>query len=244
MCGELIQDQLPLELLVVLPVYNEQSTITSVVDEWCPQLDRCSVRYRLMVVDDGSTDATPSDLQALQEKWGSRLEVLRQENCGHGQTALKGYRLAIERGVPWVFQIDSDGQCDPSYFPQVWQAREGHDIISGYRVRRDDGTYRRMVTIFLRWFILLVTGIYCRDANVPYRLMRTASIEPLVGKIPPTFSLANVALAVLAKRARLRHYFVPIGFRDRQGGTPVVSNLRFSIKAFELYKNLRDLLAK
>jgi len=238
-----MQDETSPELQVVLPVHNESSVVASVVNEWCGQLDRCSVRYVLAAIDDGSTDDTRTVLAALQRKWGQRLEVVHQENRGHGQTALRGYRLAADRRIPWVFQIDSDGQCDPVYFPRLWEAREGHDIISAYRIRRGDGRSREWISFGLRWFIFLLSGTYCRDANVPYRLMRTASITPLLGKIPPTFSLANVALAILARRARLRHYFVPITFRARQGGSPAVSSLGFAVKAIDLYKSLRDAVA-
>lgn len=236
-----MQEQSPLELLIVLPVYNESAVVANVVDEWCPQLDLCSIRYLMVAIDDGSKDATLSVLQSLQKKWEPRIEVIHQKNHGHGQTALRGYRLAIERQIPWVFQIDSDGQCDPIYFPQLWQARDNHDIISANRIQREDGWPRELVGFILRWFIFLLTGVYCKDPNVPYRLMRTTSIEPLVGKIPSTFSLANVAMAILAKRAKLRHYFVPISFRARQGGTAGVSSLGFASKALDLYKDLKEL---
>ena len=64
----------------------------------------------------------------------------------------------------------------------------------------------------------------------------------MVGKIPRTFSVANVALAILAKRAGLKHFYVPIIFRDRQGGEPSVPCLKFAAQAVHLYKNLRELL--
>ena len=67
-----------LELQVVMPVYNEQSNIGTVIDQWCAQLDACSVRYSIMALDDGSTDGTASVLQSLHEKWGARLELVRQ----------------------------------------------------------------------------------------------------------------------------------------------------------------------
>jgi dolichol-phosphate mannosyltransferase len=238
-----IRNPLPVELQIVLPVYNEGSVLPKVLDEWCPQFDRCCSRYVVVAIDDGSTDETSAILQALSIKWGPKLEIIRQQNRGHGQTVLKGYQLAFERGIPWVFQIDSDGQCDPRYFPRFWQARRDYDVVSAYRFWRRDGWYRALVSTVLRWFIFLLSGIYCRDANVPYRLMRTEAIKPLLGKIPDTFSIANVALAILAKRAKLRHSYVPIVFRARSGGEPSVRWPKFANKALDLYRNLKDLLA-
>ncbi len=225
-----------------MPVYNEQVTVSSVVEEWCHQLDACGMRYTLVAINDGSKDQTPQVLETLQAKWGERFEVVHQKNVGHGQSALNGYRLAIARGVPWVFQIDSDGQCNPRYFPEFWENRESYDVISGYRATRDDGFRRVIVSVVLRWFILLVFRTNCPDANVPYRLMRTSAIEPLVKKIRPTFSLANVGLAVLVARAGLKSKFISISFRARQGGEPTVPYARFGDKAVELYKNLKDLV--
>ena len=231
-----------LELQVVMPVYNEQSNIGTVIDQWCEQLDASSIRYAIMALDDGSTDGTAPVLHLLQQKWGARLEVVRQTNSGHGPTILKGYRLAIERQAPWIFQIDSDGQCDPQFFPQFWAERENHDFIAGYRTRREDGLGRVFISLVLRGVIWLISGLDCRDANVPYRLMRTAAIAPLVEKIPPTCFFTNVGLTVLALRARLRFALIPIVFRARLGGKTTVPYRKMGKHAVNLYRNLKELL--
>ena len=231
-----------LELQVVIPVYNEQSNIGTVIDQWCAQLDACSIRYSILALDDGSTDGSASVLHLLQQTWGARLELVRQPNSGHGPTILKGYRLAIERQVPWILQIDSDGQCDPGYFPQFWAERENHDFIAGYRARREDGLGRVFISLVLRGVILLISGANCRDANVPYRLMRTAAIAPLVEKIPPTCFFTNVGLTVLAQRAKLRFALIPIVFRARLGGTTTVPYRKMGRHALNLYRNLTELL--
>jgi glycosyltransferase involved in cell wall biosynthesis len=232
------------ELLVVMPVYNEESQISTVLAEWREPLDACGAHYSILAIDDGSKDSTAAVLESIQAQSGGRIEMLRQQNAGHGPTILKGYRTAIERGVPWVFQIDSDGQCDPAFFAAMWQARDSSDIVAGYRAQRDDGTGRSLVSLILRVFLLVLFGNYCRDANVPYRLMRTEAIAPLVGRIPDTCGFTNVALSVLADRAGLRQTFLPIRFRARLGGESTVPYGKLGFKALELYGNLRDLLKK
>jgi dolichol-phosphate mannosyltransferase len=231
-----------LELQVVMPVYNEQSTIGTVVDQWCSRLDACAVRYSILAIDDGSTDETTAALGRLRKEWGDRLEYIRQANSGHGPAILKGYRMAIERQVPWIFQIDSDGQCDPEFFPQLWQARENHDFIAGYRTRREDGLGRVFISTVLRGVVFLISGVNCPDANVPYRLMRTAAIAPLVEKIPQDCFFTNVGLSVLAVRARLRIAAMPITFRARQGGKTTVPYRKMAMHAVNLYRNLRKIL--
>ena len=225
-----------------MPVYNEQSNIGTVIDQWCAQLDACSIRYSVMALDDGSTDGTVAVLQTLQEKWGPKLEVIRQKNSGHGPTILKGYQRAVERQTPWIFQIDSDGQCDPRYFPQFWEARHGHDFIAGRRIRREDGLGRVFISTVLRGVVFLVSGANCRDANVPYRLMRTAALAPLIEKIPAACFFTNVGLSVLAVRARLRIATIPIIFRARLGGETTVPYRKMGKHALNLYRNLKELL--
>ena len=80
----------------------------------------------------------------------------------------------------------------------------------------------------------------CVDANVPYRLMRTAALGSALARVPSDFVLANIALAVLLKQdPRVRHGSVPIRFRARRGGEPSVPLSRFGSKAAELYRQLR-----
>jgi dolichol-phosphate mannosyltransferase len=232
----------PVELLVILPVYNEQTSLDSVLCEWTRALDRSAIDYGLLLLDDGSTDETPFIL----EKWKSerndgRIVVRRHNNRGHGQTCLTGYRAACDLGAEWVLQIDSDGQCDPKYFAELWAKRHGNDVVYGKRAERRDGWKRVLATKLVRLVVRLSSGADCIDANVPYRLMRTKNLRPLVDSIPPGFDLANIALAVQLKRAKWREAAVPIAFRPRSGGEPSVPFLRFADKAVELFAQLRRL---
>lgn len=230
------------ELIVVIPVFNEEQCIESVLDEWTAELDRSGIDYSLLLLDDGSTDGTPALLEAWKSRsLGGRIEIERHANRGHGQTCLAGYSIACQRGIPWVFQIDSDGQCDPAYFAAVWAKRTDHDVVYGHRATRRDGWKRVLASALVRLVVRLSSGIDCTDANVPYRLMRTEKLLPLVASIPPSFDLANIALAVQIKRAGWRECAVPIVFRARIGGEPSVPLFRFARKANELITELRGL---
>lgn len=230
------------ELLVVMPVYNEQAAVGNVVAEWFAALDAVTREHRLLAINDGSTDATLTVLRSLQARFGPRLEVLDQPNRGHGQCCLQGYRMAVARRVPYVLQIDSDGQCDPRYFAALWRRRRDADVVYGRRVRRDDGWQRSLASAVVRWLLLAVCGVRCVDANVPYRLMRSGCLPPSLARVPADFSLANVALAVLLRQdPAVRETSVPIGFRQRAGGQPSVPLRQFGRKARELYRQLRCL---
>jgi glycosyltransferase involved in cell wall biosynthesis len=229
---------MPLDLAIILPVYNEQASVRKVVLEWFQEIENWTENFTFLCLNDGSTDDTLKILTRLRDQLGPRLEILTHTNRGHGQTCLVGYRLACERHIPHVLQIDSDGQCDPQYFFRFWRLREKFDVIYGVRTRRDDGWRRVLASLILKTVLLATQSVHCADANVPYRLIRTEKLLPILEKIPPDFFLANVALAVLLKKSRWTHHHIPIRFRERYGGEPSVKLGKFSEKAVELISQL------
>lgn len=232
------------ELMVVMPVYNEQASVRKVVTEFFSEIENWTERFVFLALDDGSADETPRVLNRLREQLGPRFEIIRHTNRGHGQTCLAGYRAAIERGIPFVLQIDSDGQCDPQYFFRFWRLREKTDVIYGLRTRRDDGMRRMIASMVVRMLLLGAFGVICLDSNVPYRLMRTEKLQPLLDRVPADFSLANIGLAVMMRRdPAWRHAYVPIHFRERYGGEPSVKLTLFGRKAVQLYMDIRRMLA-
>lgn len=90
------------QLLVVLPVYNEQAAIEAVVSQWFGMLDQQVDDFVMLVIDDGSEDSTMDLLERLCDDLGPRLEVRSRPNRGHGQTCVEGYREAVLRCVPYL----------------------------------------------------------------------------------------------------------------------------------------------
>jgi dolichol-phosphate mannosyltransferase len=228
------------ELMIVMPVYNEQASVRKVVNEWFQEVENWTEDFVFLAINDGSTDGTLKILERLRIQLGERIEIVDQPNSGHGQSCINGYRIARDRGIPYVFQIDSDGQCDPQYFFKFWRERENFDVIYGKRVRRDDG-WRRVVASKVLWATLIVFGgVNCVDANVPYRLMKIRSIAHYLEKVPRDFFLANVALAILLSRDKsIKAGAVLIHFRERYGGEPSVRMSKFGNKAFELIEQIK-----
>ena len=102
-----------------------------------------------------------------------------------------------------------------------------------------------MISLVERVFLLTLFGVNCVDANVPYRLMRTATLGPALERIPASFKLSNIALSVLLRKdAAIREGRVPIHFRERDGGEPMVRLGGFAPKAVELYRQLRGMLSR
>src|SRR4051812_46240023 len=100
--------------LAVIPAYNEASTIAQVVAE----VRAAEPEFDVLVVDDGSTDATAE----LAEAAGAR--VLRLPfNLGIGGAVQSGFRYALENGYDFMVQVDGDGQHDPA---QIERLKRGY----------------------------------------------------------------------------------------------------------------------
>jgi dolichol-phosphate mannosyltransferase len=227
------------EICVIFPVYNEENCVGEVLSEWSTALEESGLDYRILALDDGSSDGTPAALEKWRQRLGSdRIEIVRHGNRGHGQTCMEGYRRVCESGCSWVLQIDSDGQCDPAFFAELWSKREHADVVYGVRSRRLDGWKRSLASTILRVTVRVFSGVWCADANTPYRLMRTQALKLILETVPQSFDLANIALAVQLKRAGLREKTTPIVFRERAGGEPSVPLTRFASKAIELSQQL------
>ena len=225
-------------LYVVMPIYNEQASIGAVVREWKEMLTRVAPDHRILILNDGSKDNTAQVLAEIAAATPG-VEVINKPNSGHGRTCVMGYGEAIKRGARWVFQIDSDGQCDPQYFEAVWRKRNESAAVFGKRVDRDDGVARKMISVFCRIATHIATGVPVRDPNVPYRLMRADVLQPAIAEFPEDFGLSNILVSVvLQKGLGPKMGFVDIGFRDRTGGEPSVKWMKFVTEGWHLYTNL------
>ena len=204
-------------LYIVIPAYNEEATILSVINQWYPIVDRIGGDSRLVIVNDGSKDSTLSLVQQAAII-RSRLVPLDKENGGHGAAVLFGYQYALEHGADYVFQTDSDGQTLPEEFQAFWEQRQDYDLIIGHRKGRQDGLSRVVVTKTLKAVIAACFGVSVRDANTPYRLMSAQTLRENIQLIPDGFNLSNVILTVVYTKKKMRILYIPITFQPRQGG--------------------------
>lgn len=169
------------KLYIIIPAYNEEANIRSVIAQWHPVVEKTGQGSRLVVIDDGSRDHTYQTASELKKQY-SQLVVLTKENQGHGATVLYGYKYAIRKGADYVFQTDSDGQTLPSEFSAFWKNRGKCGLLIGQRVHRGDGVSRLFVTRVLRLVLLVVFRVWIKDANAPYRLMRCSQPQEVLKK--------------------------------------------------------------
>ncbi len=228
------------KLYIVVPTYNEQENIKDVVSGWYSVLEYADESSKLVIIDDGSRDATFEVLTSLKADF-ENLVVITKQNEGHGATVLFGYNYALENDADYIFQTDSDGQTNPEEFLDFWEKRKDFSVIIGDRVRREDGLSRVFVTNVLRIVVFLIFGVYVTDANTPFRLMSNEVLSKYIVKVPNKFNLSNVLLSLLFVKNKEKVLFLPITFKQRQGGVNSINFKKICKIGAQAVKDFREI---
>jgi glycosyltransferase involved in cell wall biosynthesis len=151
-------------LSIVLPAYNEQDNVRAAVSGAARAAAGLVPEYELVVVDDGSRDATAERLAALEAELDGRLRVLSHPvNKGYGAALRAGFRAA--RGQ-LVFYTDSDNQFDLGELAGALPLMDDHDAVLGYRVRRRDPFARLFTSAVFNRLTCLALGVRVRDLTL------------------------------------------------------------------------------
>lgn len=163
-----------MKVSLIIPVYNEVESV--------PHLHQAIRQamtgrdYEVIYVDDGSTDGSVEALERLVASDGgvSRLVVLRRN---FGQTAALAAGIDHSRGDVLV-TLDADMQNDPADIPQlIEKIDEGYDVVSGWRVKRQDTALRRIPSQVANWMISRVTGVPLHDYGCTLKAYRREVLE-------------------------------------------------------------------
>jgi glycosyltransferase involved in cell wall biosynthesis len=218
------------KLYIVIPAYNEELNIKRCVEEWYPIVEAHneSGESRLVIVNDGSRDNTSEILNELsQEK--TLLVTLNKENGGHGSALLYGYKYAIKQDADWIFQTDSDGQTNPNEFEGFWEKRNDFDAVIGERHDRGDGAGRKFVEDVVCILLRLGFRVSAKDANAPFRLMKTDLVGRYIDRLPIDFNIPNIMFVAYFLYYKENVTFSPITFKPRTAGKASI-NLKKIIK--------------
>lgn len=209
--------QHPLQLVLVIPVYNEAACIEPVLRSWHDSLSEQlgEGSFVILTINDGSRDATPGILDGLALPG---LRVRHQPNGGHGNAVWNGYREALALQPDYIFQTDSDDQFLPEDFALLWERRQHSPFILGFRKERHDGGSRRFISGIVQQVNRLFFGIAIPDSNIPYRLMKAAYLAELMPLLPPGLFAPNIFLSVLAGADGRDLMNIPVTHRKRHTG--------------------------
>ena len=217
------------DLIVVMPVYNEEGAIGPVLDKWVDKLDSMNLgAYEIHAYNDGSKDRTGEILEEYAGKYSGKVVAHNKANSGHGPTILQGYRENVD-SADWMFQIDSDDEMSPELFGELWEQREDYDFLLGKRDGRKQALPRKIISFVSRLSVRLFYGKSVWDVNAPYRLMRCSAFKEIYEDIPANTFAPNVIISGMAAQRKLRCFEMPVPQRDRQTG-------EVSIKKWKLFK--------
>ena len=133
--------------LIVIPAFNEEKNIGKVLDG----IRRCAPKIPVLVVNDGSRDATAR----VAREHGAKVISL-PFNSGYGVTLQTGFIFALKNGYTTVVQMDADGQHDPRYIVDMLQKihNENLDVVIGSRFLEDT----KYKTTFLKRMGMVIFG--------------------------------------------------------------------------------------
>lgn len=229
-----------LDLIVVIPAYNEEACIRTVVLNWVDGISKTvpKDRFKLLVINDGSRDQTGVILDELSGIYPN-LIAKHQLNGGHGNAIYHGYRMAVGMNPTFVFQTDSDDQFDPKDFHKFWEKRSESNFVLGFREVRHDDPFRLIITRILKFSLLFIYGTYIRDANIPFRLIRTSFLTKLLAALPLDIPFApNIFLSVLSKKAGEKLFDIPVLHKERETGEVSIRHMKLLKVCWQSFKEL------
>ena len=165
-----------LDISVVVPVLNEEESLPHLHQQLSQVLVAGGYNYEIIVVDDGSTDGSFQVLCDLQAA-DPHLRVVRFRR-NHGQTAAFAAGFDRARGGV-VITIDADLQNDPADIPAlVEKMAEGYDVVSGWRVDRQDRFLdRRLPSLIANRLIAWITGVHIHDYGCSLKAYRVDVLQ-------------------------------------------------------------------
>ncbi len=166
------------KIAILVPAYNEAENVGQVLDLMPSEV--CGVETAVLVVDDGSRDAT-GDVAAEHGAVVARHVI----NRGGGAALRTGYRLMVESGAEIVVTLDADGQHLPSEMPRlVGPVLDGEvDVAHGSRVlgEADSNHFaRELGIVFFNRLVSFITRTKVSDCSNGYRAVRTTALPQLV----------------------------------------------------------------
>ncbi|WP_165231929.1 glycosyltransferase family 2 protein [Aquisphaera insulae] len=208
-------------LSVVVPARNEGPGLPRLVDEivgalrplrrgrsgsGVPRLRG----FEILVVDDGSTDATAAILEDLAATVAELRPLILARNVGQSAATAAGFHAA---GGDWVATLDADLQNDPADLAALWEALPGHDAVLGWRARRADTWSRRAISRAANAVRNAILGQSIRDTGCSMRIFRREQALRM-----PAFHGVHRFYGPLLIREGCRVLQVPVNHRPRAHG--------------------------
>jgi dolichol-phosphate mannosyltransferase len=207
---------------VLIPAKNEASNLTLLLEEI--RIALADEVYEIIVVDDGSTDASLQQLQQARHSGLSTLRILRHERSLGQSTSL--YHAALAARGQWLATLDGDGQNDPADIPGMLalvrseQGRVDLQLVAGHRVNRRDTASKRWASRFANGLRSRMLKDQTPDTGCGLKLIQRAAFLRL-----PYFDHMHRFIPALIQRHNGRMITHPVNHRPRTAGVSKYGNI-------------------
>jgi undecaprenyl-phosphate 4-deoxy-4-formamido-L-arabinose transferase len=164
---------------VVIPVFNEEATLPELIRRVTATMDNLKRSYEVLLVDDGSSDATASIIDETASKSGSCIVgVFLNRNYGQHAAVMAGF--AQSRGEV-IVTLDADLQNPPEEIPKlVARLDEGYDVVGSVRVPREDSVFRKLASYITNRAVQKATGVNMHDYGCMLRGYRRPIVDAML----------------------------------------------------------------
>ncbi|MEA5456023.1 glycosyltransferase family 2 protein [Sinomonas sp. JGH33] len=205
----------PLRVLVIMPAWNESETVGTTVREVLAQPGP----YDVLVVNDGSTDATA---KVARDAGATVLDL--PYNLGVGGAMRAGFKYAVRNGYDAAIQVDADGQHNPSDIALVLEGLQRADISIGARFA-NRGDYkvsgpRKWAMVFLAKVISGLARTRLTDVTSGFKAVNRRGLAQFIDHYPAEYLGDTIDSLVVAIKSGCVVTQIPVEMRPRQGGTP------------------------
>jgi dolichol-phosphate mannosyltransferase len=209
-----------LNVVVVIPTYNERESIGSLIQE----IFSLPIELNVLVVDDNSPDGTGTIVSKLAGE-NPRVRLLtRKKRKGRGSAGVDGFKTALQMGANLIIEMDADFSHHPRHIPDLLAMSKSFDVVLGSRfvaggADRDRGMLRQVVTRLAGLYVRTSLGIKIRDVSSGYRCFRKEVFEKV--DLDDTISAGPSIVLEILYKVCLNGFSVkevPIIFEDRRQG--------------------------
>ena len=207
---------------VLIPAKNEASNLKLLLEEI--RIALVDEAYEIIVVDDGSTDASLQELRQARHSGLSTLRILRHERSLGQSTSL--YHAALVARGQWLATLDGDGQNDPADIPGMLalvrseQGRVDLQLVAGHRVNRRDTASKRWASRFANGLRSRMLKDQTPDTGCGLKLIQRAAFLRL-----PYFDHMHRFIPALIQRHNGRMITHPVNHRPRTAGVSKYGNI-------------------
>ncbi|GMU82723.1 MAG: hypothetical protein AMXMBFR47_25940 [Planctomycetota bacterium] len=228
---------------VFYPCYNEEANVERTTRAAIAACDRLFTDYEIIIVNDGSKDRTAEIADRLAAEHPRVRAVHNSPNRGYGGALQRGFREATKE---YVFYTDGDGQFDFEEMDKLIPLMSKFDIVSGYRLDRQDPLPRKLNALAWGTLVNLLFGLGIRDVDCAFKIYPRRLFDEI--EMHATGALIDTEILARAQRRGYTIGQVGVHHYPRTAGQQTGANFKVILRAFRelfrLYHNIRQSGAK